>query len=163
QLTRLVRIRRLHLPRQNRSRSRPLTRTAARIHLDHRPRHGHAAGVELHEAATGLEGQFAAGFEDDLEAAGEVDFVAGFDELTGADLDVLAITYGQVVAGSDFGLAVAVGGAVFLRLEFAVGVGFHRIVALKADADLLIVLDVLVPIALGMHVDLFGALAVLDA
>src|SRR5690606_37222637 len=96
-------------------------------------------------------------------AAGEVDFVAGFDELTSADLDVLAIAYGEVVVGSDFGLAVAVGGAVFLGLEFAVGIGLDRVVALKADADLLIVLDVLVPVALGMPVDRLGALAALDA
>jgi len=36
-------------------------------------------------------------------------------------------------------------------------------VALVADADLLIVLDVFVPVALGVEVDLFGALAVFDA
>ncbi|MNO72609.1 hypothetical protein D3C76_635610 [compost metagenome] len=68
-----------------------------------------------------------------------------------------------MVVAAQFDLAVAVGGVVFLGLELAVAVGLHGVVAFVADADLLVVFDVLVPVALGVEEDLFLALAVLDA
>src|SRR5690606_12515980 len=44
-----------------------------------------------------------------------------------------------------------------------VAVGFDALVAFVADADFLVVLDVLVPVALGVDEDLFFAGPVLDA
>ncbi|MNJ75233.1 hypothetical protein D3C77_722910 [compost metagenome] len=76
---------------------------------------------------------------------------------------MLGVADDEVIAGSDLGLAVAVSRAVFLGPEFAVTVGLHGVVTFVADANLLVVLDVLVPVALGVEVDLLGALAVFDA
>jgi len=42
-------------------------------------------------------------------------------------------------------------------MNFRVAVGLDAVMAFVADADLLVVLDVLVPVALGMQVDLFFA------
>ena len=92
-----------------------------------------------------------------------MNLAARFDELAGADLVVLGGGDGEVVVGAHFDLAVEVGGAVFLGLHFRVAVGFDGVVAFVADADLLVVLDVLVPVALGVDVDLLGTLAVFDA
>ena len=92
-----------------------------------------------------------------------MDFAARLDELACADLHVLGVAHGQVVVGADLGFAIGVGGAVFFGAEFAVAVGLDDVVALVADADLLVVFDVFFPVTLGMHVDLLGALAVFDA
>ena len=71
--------------------------------------------------------------------------------------------YGEVVVGAHFGLAVLVRGAVLLRFQLGVAVGLDGVVAFVADADPLVVLDVLVPVLLGVDLDLLLALAVLDA
>ena len=55
------------------------------------------------------------------------------------------------------------GGAVFFGFEFAVATGLDGVVAFVPDADLLVVLDVFVPVALGGNVDLLCTFAVLDA
>ncbi|UQY37419.1 hypothetical protein K8U54_18695 [Pseudomonas fulva] len=54
-------------------------------------------------------------------------------------------------------------GVVLFGLEFAVAVLLDGVVALVANADFLVVLDVLVPVALGVQVDLFLAFLVFDA
>ena len=55
------------------------------------------------------------------------------------------------------------GDAVFFGLEFGVGVLLDGVVAFVADADLLVVFDVFVPVALGVQEDLFRAFFVFDA
>ena len=55
------------------------------------------------------------------------------------------------------------GGVVLLSQEFGVAVGFNAVVAFVADADVLVVLDVLVPVALGVEGDLFFTGPVFDA
>ncbi|MNN76348.1 hypothetical protein D3C81_1927230 [compost metagenome] len=91
-----------------------------------------------------------------------VDFAAGFDELSGADFYVLGHADGQVLVGAHFADAVQMGDAVFFNLEFAQRVGFDGVVPFVADADFLVVLDVFVPIALGVDVDLLDAFFVFD-
>ncbi|KMQ53146.1 hypothetical protein ACS96_31285 [Pseudomonas aeruginosa] len=76
---------------------------------------------------------------------------------------MLAVADRQVVIGLQLDLALSVHGVMLLGLELAVAVRLHGVVAFVADADLLVVLDVLVPVALGMDEDLFLALAILDA
>ena len=125
--------------------------------------YGDPARIELDEAAARLEGELQASLDNHLLSGLEVDFAAGLDQLGGADLDALALADAEVVVGFDLDLAVAVHGQVLIGLEFRVAVGLHRVVALVADADFLVVLDVLVPVALGVQVDLLGALAVFDA
>jgi hypothetical protein len=61
----------------------------------------------------------------------------------------------QVVVHAHFHLAVGVGDAVFFGLEFGVGVLLYGVVAFVADADLLVVFDVFIPVALGVQEDLF--------
>src|SRR5690606_14601296 len=85
----------------------------------------------------------------------QVYLAAGFGQLCGAGLNVLASGNGQMVIGLDFRSAVSVGGVVFLGQVFGVAIGFDPFVALVADADFLVVLDVLVPVALGVDEDLF--------
>ncbi|MCT2375667.1 hypothetical protein MNU22_14795 [Pseudomonas aeruginosa] len=68
-----------------------------------------------------------------------------------------------MVIGLQLDLALSAYGVMLLGLELAVAVRLHGVVAFVADADLLVVLDVLVPVALGMDEDLFLALAILDA
>ena len=47
-------------------------------------------------------------------------------------------------------LAVGVGGAELFGFQLGVDVLFHGVVAFVADADLLVVLDVFIPVFLGM-------------
>src|SRR5690606_19692758 len=88
---------------------------------------------------------------------------ASFGQLGDACLKMLASADGQVVVGLDLGPAVGMGGVVFLGQVFGVAIGFDPFVALVADADFLVVLDVLFPVALGVDEDLFLAGPVLDA
>ena len=113
--------------------------TAVELHLG--TIDGDATRVELDEAPPGLEGEFGAGFDDDLLSGLEVDLAAGFDQLGGADLDVLVLADGEVVVGLDLDLAIAVDGQVLLGLQFRVAVGLDGVVALVADAELLVVLE----------------------
>ena len=92
-----------------------------------------------------------------------MDLTTGPGQLCAAQLDVLIDGYGQVVLRLDFHLALASHGQVFLCTKLAVAVGLDGVMTLVADADLLIVLDVLVPVSLGMNINLLGALPVLDA
>ncbi|MNP42833.1 hypothetical protein D3C76_1366220 [compost metagenome] len=92
-----------------------------------------------------------------------MDFAAGLDELAGADPGVLITGDSEVVIRPQLGFPIRMNGAVFLGLEFAVGVGLHGIVAFVPDPDMLVVLDVFIPVALGMNEYLFLAFPVLDA
>ncbi len=92
-----------------------------------------------------------------------MDFLAGFNELPGANLDVLVCAHGQVVVGACFDFAVGVNRVVFFGFEFAVAVLLDGVVAFVADADFLVVLDVFIPVALGVQEDLFLPLLVFDA
>jgi len=76
---------------------------------------------------------------------------------------VLVLSDGEVVVGFDFDLTVGDDRHVFFGFELGVAVGFDAVAAFVANADLLVVLDVLVPVALGVDKDLLGALAVPDA
>ena len=148
---------------QNGRRLTPLTRTPTRIHPDLGAHHRYPTRIDLDEAATGLEGDFAAGFEHYLHAAGQVDFLAGFHELAGAEFDVLVVGDGQMVVGLDLCFAVGMDSVVLFGQQLSVTVGFDAIVAFVANADVLVVLDVLVPVALGVDEDLFFAGLVFDA
>src|SRR5690554_7230834 len=63
----------------------------------------------------------------------------------------------------DFRSAVSVGAVVLFGQVLGVAIGFDAFVALVADADALVVLNVLVPVALGVDEDLFFAGPVFDA
>src|SRR5690554_5277392 len=63
----------------------------------------------------------------------------------------------------DFRSAVSVGAVVLFGQVLGVAIGFDAFVALVADADFLIVLDVLIPVALGVDEDLFFTGPVFDA
>ena len=123
----------------------------------------HAAGIDLDEAPTTNQRQFTARFHHDFHAAAQVNLLAGFNELPSANLDVLVDAHGQVVVGAGFDFAVGVDGVVFFGFEFAVAVLLDGVVALVANANLLVVLDVFVPVTLGVQEDLFLAFFVLDA
>ena len=92
-----------------------------------------------------------------------MDFATGLGQLVGGELDVLGLPDGEVIVGFDFDLAVSDDGQVFLGLELGEACGFHRVVAFVADADLLVVLAMFVPVALSVEMDLLGTLAVFDA
>src|SRR5690606_30573101 len=85
----------------------------------------------------------------------EVYFATGGQQMCSAEFDVLVVGDGQVVIGLDLGFAVGMGGAVFFGQQFGIAVGFDAVVAFVADADMLVVLDVLIPVALGVDEDLF--------
>lgn len=136
---------------------------ASAVDADLRPDQCDPAGVEFDKAAAGLEGQLDTGLDDDFLAGLEVDFSTGLNQLRITLLGVLAGRDGQVVVGAYLGFPVAVSGAVFFGLEFAVAIGFDCVVTLVADADFLVVLDVFVPVTLSVQVDLLGTLAVFDA
>src|SRR5690554_2453432 len=70
---------------------------------------------------------------------------------------------GQMIIRLDLGPAVGVGSVVLLSQVLGVTVGLDAFVAFVADADFLVVLDVLVPVALGVDKDLFFTGPVLDA
>src|SRR5690606_23496014 len=68
-----------------------------------------------------------------------------------------------MVIGLELSFAVGMGGAVLLGQELGVAVGFDAVVAFVAHANVLVVLDVLVPVALGVDEDLFFTGLVFDA
>ena len=76
---------------------------------------------------------------------------------------MLVVGDGQVVIRLDFRSAVSVGAVVLFGQVLGVTVGLDAFVALVADADALVVLDVLIPVALGVNEDLLLAGLVLDA
>src|SRR5690554_7956354 len=76
---------------------------------------------------------------------------------------MLVVGDGQVVIRLDFRSAVGVGGVVFFGQILGVAVGFDAFVAFVANTDALVVLDVLIPVALGVDEDLFFTGLVLDA
>src|SRR5690554_1565415 len=63
----------------------------------------------------------------------------------------------------DFRSAVSVGAVVLLSQVLGVTVGLDAFVPFVADADALVVLDVLIPVALGVDEDLFFTGPVFDA
>src|SRR5690554_5404356 len=124
---------------------------------------GDSAGVEFEEGAAAFGGQLHAGVDHHFVPGVVVDFLSGLDELALAQLNVLVARDGQVVVGLDLGPAIGVGAMVLLGQVLGVAVGFDAFVAFVADADGLVVLNVLVPVALGVDEDLFFTGPVLDA
>src|SRR5690606_9722882 len=92
-----------------------------------------------------------------------VDFLSGLDELALAQLNVLVARDGQVVVGLDLGPATGVGAVVLLGQVLGLTLGFDALVALVANADALVVLCLLIPVALGVAEDRLLARLVLDA
>src|SRR5690554_6089794 len=127
------------------------------------PHDRHPSRRDADKAAARAECQLTIRFDDYLLPGLQVYLAAGFGQLCGAGLNVLTAGDGQMVIGLDFRSAVGVGAVVLFGHVLGVAVGFDAFVAFVADADFLVVLDVLVPVALGVDEDLLLARLVLDA
>src|SRR5690606_30447020 len=92
-----------------------------------------------------------------------MNFLSGVQQVSGAQFDVLVLPDAEVVVGLEFGFAGAVGEAVFFGFQLCVAVGDDAVVAFMADVHGLVMLNVLLPVALGVDVNLLGVLAVLNA
>ena len=92
-----------------------------------------------------------------------VNLLTRLDKLRRPHLHMLGHANRQVIIRPRFSLAIQVGNPMLFNLELAENIGLDRVVALIADADLLVVLDVFIPVALGVQVDLFRAFLVFDA
>src|SRR5690606_25028682 len=92
-----------------------------------------------------------------------VNLLSCLDELPLPKLYMLVVGDGQVVIRLDLRSAVGVGAVVLLSQVLGVAAGFDALVALVSDADFLVVLDVLIPVALGVDEDLFFTGPVFDA
>ncbi len=69
----------------------------------------------------------------------------------------------DVIARFYLGQPVAIDSPMFLDLELAVAVAFDPLMPMMTDPDFLLVLNVLLPVALGMNVDLLLTGPVFDA
>src|SRR5690606_14497450 len=127
------------------------------------PHDRHPSRRDADKAAARAECQLTIRFDDYLLPGLQVYLAAGFGQLCGAGLNVLTAGDGQMVIGLDFRSAVGVGAVVLFGQVLGVAVGFDALVALVADADALVVLDVLIPVALGVDEDLFLPGPVFDA
>src|SRR5690554_5254346 len=136
---------------------------AARIDPNNRPIESDATGVQLEEAAAASGSELHTGVDDDLVTGVIMNLPPCLDELALTEFDVLVVGDGQVVVGLDLGPAVGVGSVVFFGQVLGVAVGFDAFVPFVADTDFLVVLDVLIPVALGVDEDLLLAGLVLDA
>src|SRR5690606_17089288 len=141
----------------------PLPRTPSCILPNGRPHDRHPSRRDADKAAARAECQLAIRFDDYLLPGLQVYFAAGFGQLCGAGLNVLTAADSQMVISLDLGPAVSVGAVVLLSQVLGVTVGFDALVALVADADALVVLDVLIPVALGVDKNLHLARLVIDA
>src|SRR5690606_13220074 len=126
------------------------------------PHDRHPSRRDADKAAARAECQLTIRFDDYLLPGLRVYLAAGFGQLCGAGLNVLTAGDGQMVIGLDFRSAVGVGAVVLFGQVLGVAVGFDALVALVTDADALVVLDVLIPVALGVNEDLLLAGLVLD-
>lgn len=137
--------------------TRPPPRGAARVDLDLGADNGDAARIELDEAAACLDRQLRAGVDHDLLPRREMKFLADADVLPGTDLGVLGLGHRQVIVGLELDPAIQEGRTVLFLAQLRVAVGLDRIVSLIPDADVLVVLDVFIPVTLGVDVDLLLA------
>ncbi len=69
----------------------------------------------------------------------------------------------EMIAGFEFRQTVAVDGAMQLGEVLAVMIGCGMFVALVAHMQPLIMFNALIPVTLGVDVDLFGPLAIFNA
>lgn len=150
-------------PRQLQSDARTLARRSASVEASQGTDQGDTAGVELDETATGSQGKFGAGLDDDTITRLDMDFLAGLDELAAAQLEMLTAADQQVIAGLDLDLAQAMDEAVLFGVQLTVAVAMDTLMALVADLATVVVADVFIPVALGMDVDFLLPLAILDA
>src|SRR5690554_2795064 len=140
----------------------PPSRTTG-VDPDARAAEGNAAGVEFEEGAAAFGGQLHAGVDHHFVPGVVVDFLSGFDELALTEFDVLVVGDSQMIIRLDFRPAIGVGAVVLLGQVLGVTVGLDAFVPFVADADALVVLDVLIPVVLGVDEDLLLARLVLDA
>src|SRR5690606_26434829 len=106
---------------------------------------------------------FRAGFQHHFHAAGQVNLLPCLDELPLSKFYMLVARDGQMIIGPDLGFAVGVGAVVLFGQVLGVTSGLDAFVPFVADADTLVVLDVLIPVALGVDEDLFFTGPVFDA
>src|SRR5690606_1226057 len=141
----------------------PLPRTPSCVLPNGRPHDRHPSRRDADKAAARAECQLAIRFDHHFLSGLQVYLAAGFGQLGDAGLNVLASGDGQMIVGSDLGFAVGVVGVAVLGQVLGVAIGFDAFAAFVAAADGLVVLDVLVPGALGVDEDLFFTGAVFDA
>src|SRR5690554_5647162 len=127
------------------------------------PHDRHPSRRDADKAAARAECQLTIRFDDYLLPGLQVYLAAGFGQLCGAGLNVLTAGDGQMVIGLDFRSAVGVGAVVLFGQVLGVTIGLDAFVPFVADADALVVLDVLFPVALGVDENLLLARLVLDA
>src|SRR5690606_36191132 len=106
---------------------------------------------------------FRAGFQHHFHAAGQVNLLPCLDELPLSKFYMLVARDGQMIIGPDLGFAVGVGAVVLFGQVLGVTIGLDAFVPFVADADALVVPDVLIPVALGVDEDLFFTGPVFDA
>src|SRR5690606_36648785 len=153
----------MNLIRQHWLAATPLPRTPSCTLPNGRPHDRHPSRRDADKAAARAECQLAIRFDDYLLPGLQVYFAAGFGQLCGAGLDVLASGNGQMVIGAGFSSAVSVGAVLLFGQVLVVAVGLDAFVPCVAAADALVVPDVLFPVALGVDQDLFFTGPVFDA
>src|SRR5690554_4463868 len=137
--------------------------STAGIDPHNRPVEADAAGVQVAETSAASGSALHTGVDDCLVAGVIMNLPPCLDELPLPTLYMLVVGDGQVVIRLDFRSAVGVGAVVLFGQVLGVAIGFDPFVALVADTDFLVVLDVLVPVALGVDEDLLLTGPVLDA
>src|SRR5690606_34300770 len=104
-----------------------------------------------------------AGVDHHLVAGVVVDLPASLDENALVELGVAGAADSHMIIRLDFRSAVGVGAVGLFGQGLGGAVCFDAVVGLVADADALVVLDVLIPVALGVDEDLLLTGLVLDA
>src|SRR5690606_36045181 len=131
--------------------------STAGIDPDNRPVEGDAAGVQLEETSAASGSELHTGVDDYLVAGVIMNLPPCLDELPLPKLYMLVVGDGQVVIRLDFRSAVGVGSVVLFGQVLGVTIGLDAFVPFVADADTLVVLDVLIPVALAVDEDLLLA------
>src|SRR5690606_13846274 len=123
-------------------------RTPSCVLADSRSHDRHPSRRDADKAAARAERQFTIRFDHHFLPGLQVYLAAGFGQLCGAGLNVLASGNGQMIIRLDLRSAVGVGAVVLLSQVLGVAVGLAAFMPFVANADALVVLDVLIPVAL---------------
>src|SRR5471030_1019260 len=162
QLTEFILVRQTRQKRPQYLNPSPCTGPTTRVNLHIDATDRHAPRINLHKAPPSLRRKLHATLNHNLFPSVVVNLRPSLDKLCRPNLHMLGHANGEVIIRPGFTLAVEVGDAVLFNPELTENIRLNGVMPFIADPNLLVMLNVFIPVALGVQINLFRTFLVFN-
>src|SRR5476649_210106 len=162
QLTEFILVRQTRQKRPQYLNPSPCTGPTTRVNLHIDATDRHAPRIHLHKAPTSLRRKLHATLNHNLFPSVVVNLLPSLHKLRRPHFHILGNSNRQMIIRPRFCLAVEMRNAMFFNLELAVSIRLNGVMPFIADPNLLVMLNVFIPVALGVQINLFRTFLVFN-